>query len=485
MQRRMDKELKKSYLLIFGCVYAGVVLVSIVLQFLLLPKILPHLHGGDGMLSGSDSVEFHRKAVLYADKLEKKGWSSWRLDTGPKMSQQPVTIAGAIYFATGIREPWAVIPFNAFFHAATSILLMNIYMRFVSKAKIALLALGPFVLFPSAMAWYAQIHRDGIYIFGIVLFVLSLILMLEKSCRKRDFILSGLTCFTGAMIAWSMRQYSLLLVIGIACPAFLFLLIYRFAYALKLKRGLFESTGKIFLNLFIIIALFPLTDAGHFSGWASNVKMENMKNVKVIEDKAILPKSEKPLIPGKEFSPQKDDKLADSPEVEKDPNAWQKSGFLPSKLDSVIKYASVRRDMFYEIHPVADSYLDRNVHFRSALDVFFYTPRAIQVGWLAPFPSMWFSSGKNLASEKQRLISGAEMAIAYLCLVGLIYSFYCFRKNSAFWLVFYFCISMTYIFTITIPNIGSLYRMRYGCFTIVLGFGILGAAKFFKRFVRK
>src|SRR5205085_12346137 len=60
--------------------------------------------------------------------------------------------------------------------------------------------------------------------------------------------------------------------------------------------------------------------------------------------------------------------------------------------------------------------------FRSLTDLLRYLPRAAVVGFFAPFPSMWFASGRQVGSAG-RLLGGLESLAMYvvegLALLGL------------------------------------------------------------------
>ncbi len=71
-----------------------------------------------------------------------------------------------------------------------------------------------------------------------------------------------------------------------------------------------------------------------------------------------------------------------------------------------------------------------------------------------------------------RLASGAEMFVAYLLLPGLMIVLW--KGTAAMRALALFCVTTAIIFSLVIPNIGTIYRMRYIFFHVLLGLGIVG-----------
>jgi hypothetical protein len=63
--------------------------------------------------------------------------------------------------------------------------------------------------------------------------------------------------------------------------------------------------------------------------------------------------------------------------------------------------------------PRADQNIGSDVQFTSVSDIVRFVPRAAVIGFLAPFPRMWFEAGSYGIGG--RLISGAETLVMYFC----------------------------------------------------------------------
>ncbi len=147
----------------------------------------------------------------------------------------------------------------------------------------------------------------------------------------------------------------------------------------------------------------------------------------------------------------------------------------PARFDRV-------RQNFINGYPNAGSMIDTNVRFYSVLDVLNYIPRAIQIGYLAPFPDMWIAQGVNPGSGIMRKISGIEMLVAYAAFIvgfiGLIIKY----NNENIIIIAAVLLTGAVILlvqSIAIPNVGTLYRMRLAPWHVTVGLSLYFAFKAF------
>jgi hypothetical protein len=106
---------------------------------------------------------FDSVASTLADSIRLNGWSSWQLYPAVGAAGN-VAILGALYVFFG-HDPALVIPVNAAIHALGGMLIYQITREISGKQLIGtyagVVAATLFVIFPSALNWYAQIHKDG------------------------------------------------------------------------------------------------------------------------------------------------------------------------------------------------------------------------------------------------------------------------------------------------------------------------------------
>ena len=138
----------------------------------------------------------------------------------------------------------------------------------------------------------------------------------------------------------------------------------------------------------------------------------------------------------------------------------------------VIKIQQVR-DSFSYRYRNSGTLLDSDVEFITVADVVRYVPRAMMIGFLAPFPNKWLSAGKEVGLAG-RLLSGAEMLAAYVIDLLALFGVWRGRHRLTTWLLF--CITLFGVTTLGLGliNVGALYRMRYGFFVLLIMLGMYG-----------
>ncbi|MGC8778935.1 MAG: hypothetical protein ACP5Q4_09705, partial [Candidatus Caldatribacteriaceae bacterium] len=178
-------------------------LVGFFVQLIALPHLFPSLHAGEGLLKGGDWLYFHQLAKDLAERIRVEGWKAWELR--PE-GQAPAEIAALMYLLFG-PLPWAMLPLNACIHACSGLVLFSIIRNFVKDARVAFLAACPFIFFPSAMNWYAQIHKDGIFALGGLLFLWGWSRTVKEEHAK-DLLYALLGIVGGALIVFVVRPYA-------------------------------------------------------------------------------------------------------------------------------------------------------------------------------------------------------------------------------------------------------------------------------------
>lgn len=131
------------------------------------------------------------------------------------------------------------------------------------------------------------------------------------------------------------------------------------------------------------------------------------------------------------------------------------------------------RHRFIERYPDAGSNVDAGVELRNPGDVLRYLPRAVEIGFLAPFPNMWLARGAQVGNSG-RLLVGAEMLALYLIIVLVVITLIHLWDSLMVWFLFAAvtsgCVALAYV----VINISSLYRMRYPFFILLIILGMKG-----------
>jgi hypothetical protein len=407
-------------------------LVAALVQLVIIPRVLPPASVDQGLLIAGDSVAFHELAVKLSQKIQTRGWEAWLLWPG---GQGPAGIAAAIY-AVSTPKPWILIPLNAALHATSGILVILILELFIKDRRVTFWSSIPFVIFPSAMLWYAQIHKDSYTIPGSLMFILGWAWIAQiETWKSARIIVAIFFVMAGSGLIWIMRPYEveiLQLLVALLCFGLLVL------YIVWLIHKKWTPLAFIFASLATIILVASLTP------FVKNTPITNA----VLSDLRPLPAE--PLITN-----------------------WQTSAWLPVSIEQKIQAFSESREHY--IQAASGTNIDTDVRFRSLPGMLQYIPRSIQIGLFAPFPNRWFNlwSGQGTQYEGtfMRRISIFEMLFVYVGLAASLFMFWRFRARPDFWLVVYLCVCMILSYSMVVVNIGTLYRFRYAFLMTIVSIG--------------
>jgi hypothetical protein len=131
------------------------------------------------------------------------------------------------------------------------------------------------------------------------------------------------------------------------------------------------------------------------------------------------------------------------------------------------------RDAFADRYKDSGTLIDPNVQFLTTMDVVRYLPRAMEIGFLAPFPNAWLGNGREVG-RSGRLVSGAEMLAAYILEVLALFGVWRARQRLSTW--FLLCVMLFGVTTLGLGliNVGALFRLRYAFFVLLIVLGMYG-----------
>jgi len=424
--------------IVFAIYGAG---AAALVQFLVLPLLAPSLHAGHGLLVGQDSIGYHATAAEMAASIRQSGWSAWSL---APQGQTPAGLAAPFYYLIA-AEPWSLIPVNAALQATAGIIVMQLIRQLGVATPIAFAGAALWVGLPSTLQWVTQIQKDCYYFTGMLGVLLGWTLLLrapvQKSALPRIFA-AGVVLCAGVVFAGAARVYGLLLigatgaVISIVAVAFL---------VRPLLTG--KAEAKYCLAAMCLFILLPIALQFTPHDRRLNAELAAAKGSFV-----------------------EDSYLAKQTILDK----WHPSAILPNSIDKCFLRLSVARQGYVgETYRNAGSMIDLDIQFSNAEDIASYLPRALQIGFFAPFPSKWFSAGTSPGGTIMRAVVGLEMMLLYpLLLFGLPMAIWRWRHLPEFWLIIIFCVPIVLAYTYTTPNLGTLHRLRYGFFTMLAALGL-------------
>jgi hypothetical protein len=143
----------------------------------------------------------------------------------------------------------------------------------------------------------------------------------------------------------------------------------------------------------------------------------------------------------------------------------------------VIKQIADRRAgfRFYKTHA---SDIDSEVRFYSTGDIVRFIPRALVIGFFAPFPNMWLQTGSfGIAG---RLLSGLEMLVMYALYLAVGFCLWRERRNMKMWFLFLVAAIGMLALGLVVVNAGALFRIRYVFWMLLIVIAAEGITKLYR-----
>jgi hypothetical protein len=449
-------------LFLFCLAFFYVVLAGLLIQLVFIPYIAPHsMDAGNGLLSGYDGSKFHHIALDASVRIKAIGWSTWSL----KPEGQIVSGIASIFYTLIMPKPWVLLPLNGILHGIASLALFEIILIIVGNRGLAFLSALPFLLFPSSLLWNAQMHNENYVIPGVLLILNGWVYLadIQRGLDLRKSWKAILSLIIGSVLVWEVRAniMSILNLLGFLVITLIIIL----NTILSIKKKIRFRSVTYYIGLLTLVWVM------------SSPTIFNMIDQKL--GNASVPS---------EVSSSFSLDIGSSPDVKMNiwanvPFSWTKTVWLPKQIDSKFRDLSQTRAKFVMVWSYAGSQIDTSVAFGNALEVIKYIPRSLEIGFLAPFPSDWFTGGYKSAASIMRKESGAEMFIVYVCLLGLVFLLWHFRKKIEIWVIFLISTGMLIVYTCTVPNVGALYRFRYPYLMPLVCLGLSGVILFCQQII--
>lgn len=427
---------------VFVIIFVFSTSMGVLIQLFILPVMFPSLHAGHGLQAGGDWIEFHRDGVKLANALASEGWRAFILRPERNF---PAGESGLLYYLTGIQEPWVVVPLNAAIFSISVGAIYNIFWGLAGRF-VALLGLVPIVVFPGTIQFYAQAEKDVWAFAGMALSLFILIgVASDRFLTWGRVAIAVAIAMVSSLFVWLVRPYFVSVQLGVFLCGCVFIL------CVAWRRGQEGSRVRAICLLLCIVPIgfFALDVPSKI--WPSLLR--NPSNLFEVQREIDVP-----LPHGCDQSPSAIDKILPS---------LVKRGLTP-----IVNIRLRQRAFGYS----SGSQIDNDVCLARPSDVISFLPRALEIGLLAPFPNMWFSKGVSAGARAMRLLSGGEMLMAYILLPGIVL----LLKQSPSWrrlnlfLIIVVILPVILLLATTIPNIGTLYRMRYGYLQMLTGLGVMG-----------
>jgi 4-amino-4-deoxy-L-arabinose transferase-like glycosyltransferase len=118
------------------------------------------------------------------------------------------------------------------------------------------------------------------------------------------------------------------------------------------------------------------------------------------------------------------------------------------------------------------SLIDNGIEIRNLGDIIRFIPRALEVGFFAPFPNMWFGAGRQVGSGG-RWLAGIETLLTYVFECLALFGLWRARRELSAWFLVVFIGTGILALGLAVNNVGALYRFRYPFWIlrVILGAG--------------
>jgi hypothetical protein len=394
------------YLILAGVVHITLTTaIFLVGHFQLLPNTFDE--NGTGLTFAIDGASYQRVASNLANELQTNGIGAWLNAKAPFHSR-----LYSLVFATFGRllghNILGAEPLNLIFYLT---ILSCIYFlgREIFNVRAGFVAATIVALWPSFLFHSTQLIRDPMAISCFLALVLLLTLLLTREFPLGPSIALGVSGAVIVTLFWLVRG-NMWNAVLVAIALTFVLLIAQFVHRFIIGNA---------IALVIIIAAVLLVP--------SRFESTSLPGVRPPATPLAIPSTSQP--PARE-------------------GIWSRT----------MRELAGRRAGFRS-YTSQSSNIDRDVQLQSFGDIVRYIPRALVIGFFAPFPKMWVESGSY--GRTGRLLSGAETLVMYFLYVAVAFCLWRDRRNLKMWFVFLIAAVGLLALGLVVVNAGALFRIRY------------------------
>jgi 4-amino-4-deoxy-L-arabinose transferase-like glycosyltransferase len=364
---------------------------------------------GIGATFAIDGATYQRLASQMAKQWHDYGFGPW-LDIKAPLHCRLYSISFASFGPLLGHNVLAAESLNLFYYLGT---LTVVYLlgREVFNERAGLLAAAIVGVWPSFLAHSTQLIRDPLAIlcFLALLFVLTLLLTREFEWKPALAVgIGGAVLVTVFWLARGNMWNALLVAVALALAMLTFRMI---------RERKFMIGNAMVLLLIVVAMLFV----------PSRLESTTLGGVRPPVTPLAIPSASQPA---------------------------SRDGVWTRTIDQIRQ-----RRAGFRFYTAQESNIRPDVQFQSLSDVVRFIPNATVIGFLAPFPRMWFEAGSY--GMGGRLISGVETLVMYFLYVAAGICLWRERRRLAMWLVFLTATAGLIGLGLVVVNAGALYRIRY------------------------
>ena len=386
---------------------AATITVFLIGHFQLLPSLFDS--NGIGLTFAIDGVTYQRLASRMAIHWQDYGLGPW-LDIKAPLHCRLYSIAFASVGRLVGHNVLAGEPLNLFYYLST-VTIVYLLGREIFNERAALLAAALVALWPSLLAHSTQLIRDPLAILCFLALLLVLTLLLTREFEWKPAVGLGVGGAVAVTVFWLTRgnMWNAVLV-AVALSLLMF--------ALRMTGKRKFMPGNAIVLVFTVVAVLFVP---------SRLESTTLGGVRPPVTPLAIPSASQPAPPE---------------------GVWARA----------INQIRDRRAGF-RFYTAQESNIHGGVYFERNSDVVRFIPTAAVIGFIAPFPRMWFQSGSY--GSAGRLLSGAETLVMYFLYLAVGVCLCRERRRLAMWLIFLTATAGLIGLGLVVVNAGALYRLRY------------------------
>lgn len=393
---------------------------------------------GIGVSFAPDAYGYQAQAVALCEQLTRDGAAAWLAAPSQfhvKLYSLSFAVLNPLFGFTVLSAE----PLNLLYYLAILCLVFKLG-REAFDGRVGVLAAGAVALWPSLLIHTTQLLRDPLFIVAVLGLVLISSRWLTRIYSWRGGAAAGAAGGGAGVVLWILRRDMWEVMLAVAVLALGLLMIRQ----LREKRML---TGNLIGAGMVLVVILTAPRFG-----------------------AMF---QRPGFPLTQASEKGSSEMQTAHPVDVQPGApagltEEHAPTLPSQLRARIE--SLRHG-FRLLYPGATSNIDTEVRFASLADIALYLPRAMAIGFCAPFPNMWLATGKQVGLIG-RMTGGLETLVMYVIEVFAVLGLWRKRRCLFVWLLFLVALIGVTALGLVVTNMGALYRMRYVFWMLLI---ILGA----------
>ena len=399
---------KVRYLLLAAAIHVALTTtIFLIGHFQLLPNTFDR--NGTGLTFALDGATYQRVASALAAELQVGSLESWLAIQAP-LHCRLQSFAFATFGRFVGHNILAAEPLNLLYYLG---ILSCIYFlgREVFSERVGLLAATIVGVWPTFLLSSTQLMRDSLAIFCFLAVMLVFTMLLSRRLELRQSLVLGIVGALSVILFWVIRgnMWNAVLVA-------LAITLVMLAYRMIRERRFMTGNALVMLMISAAALLTP-----------TRLESTPLPGVRPPATALAIPSASQPA----------------STE-----GIWTR----------VIKQVADRR-AGARLATARTSDIDSHVRFNGLGDMLRFLPRAVVIGFFAPFPNMWVQAG--YFGRAGRLLSGLETLAMYFLYVAAGLCVWREKRNAGVWLLFLVATIGMVALGLVVVNAGALFRIRY------------------------